>query len=58
MVIRDDAGRGSAAAVSRLGYRPELDGIRGIALVRILIDLPARFPAIDQERRTTICHGG
>jgi len=33
-----------------------VDGIRGIALVRILIDLPARFPAIDQERRTTICH--
>ena len=38
MVIRDDAGRGgSAAAVSRLGYRPELDGVRGVAILLVML---------------------
>ena len=38
------------------GYETvRVDGTRGIALVRILIDLPARFPAIDKERRATTC---
>jgi len=41
------------------GYEAvHVDGTRGIALVRILIDLPARFPAIDQERRATTCRAG
>jgi uncharacterized membrane protein len=38
------------------GYEPvHVDGTRGIALIRILIDDRARFPAIDQERRATTC---
>ncbi|MEO6217155.1 MAG: DUF1254 domain-containing protein [Sphingomonas sp.] len=38
------------------GYEAvRVNGTRGIALVRILIDLPARFPAIDKERRATTC---
>jgi uncharacterized membrane protein len=38
------------------GYEAvQVGGTRGIALVRILIDLPARFPAIDRERRATTC---
>ena len=41
------------------GYEPvRIDGMRGIALIRILIDVRARFPAIDAERRATICRGG
>ena len=41
------------------GYEAvHVDGTRGIALVRILIDLPARFPAIDHERRATTCRAG
>ena len=38
------------------GYEPvHVDGTRGIALIRILIDDRARFPAVDQERRATTC---
>ena len=41
------------------GYEPvHVDGTRGIALVRILIDVSARFPAIDAERRATTCRTG
>jgi len=41
------------------GYEPvHIDGTRGIALIRILIDVRARFPAIDAERRATTCRGG
>lgn len=39
------------------GYEAiHVDGTRGIALIRILIDDPARFPVIDTERRATTCH--
>ena len=38
------------------GYEPvRVDGTRGIALIRILTDDRARFPAIDEERRATTC---
>jgi peptidoglycan/LPS O-acetylase OafA/YrhL len=39
MPIRTDAGGGGppAAAVSRLGYRPELDGIRGAAILLVML---------------------
>jgi uncharacterized membrane protein len=38
------------------GYEAvHVDGTRGIALIRILIDDRARFSAIDQERRATTC---
>jgi peptidoglycan/LPS O-acetylase OafA/YrhL len=39
MRIRGDAGRDEppAAAVSRLGYRPELDGIRGAAILLVIL---------------------
>jgi uncharacterized membrane protein len=38
------------------GYEAvHVDGDHGIALVRILIDSRARFPAIDRERRATTC---
>lgn len=41
------------------GYESvHVDGTRGIALVRILIDVRARFPAIDVERRATTCRTG
>lgn len=45
--------------IAPTGYEAvHVDGTRGIALVRILIDLPARFPAIDRERRVTTCRAG
>jgi uncharacterized membrane protein len=45
--------------IAPTGYEGvHVEGTRGIALVRILIDLPARFPAIDQERRATLCRAG
>lgn len=38
------------------GYEAvHVDGTRGIALIRILIDNRARFPEIDRERRGTTC---
>jgi len=41
------------------GYEAiSVEGRRGIALVRILIDQRDRFPAIDQERRATTCRTG
>ncbi|GAA0321553.1 hypothetical protein GCM10009087_34760 [Sphingomonas oligophenolica] len=41
------------------GYEAvHVDGTRGIALVRILIDVRARFPATDAERRATTCRAG
>jgi peptidoglycan/LPS O-acetylase OafA/YrhL len=40
MPIRDDArtsGSATAAEISRLGYRPQLDGIRGIAIILVML---------------------
>jgi peptidoglycan/LPS O-acetylase OafA/YrhL len=40
MPIRDDARTSvpkTAAVVSRLGYRPELDGVRGIAIILVML---------------------
>ncbi len=39
MPIRGDAGSGRSppAAVSRLGYRPELDGVRGVAILLVML---------------------
>ncbi len=46
----------AAGQTAPAGYEPvHVDGTRGIALIRILIDDRARFPAIDQERRATTC---
>ena len=45
--------------IAPAGYEAvHVDGTRGIALVRILIDLPAHFPAIDRGRRLTACRAG
>jgi len=41
------------------GYEAvHVDGTRGIALIRILVDVRPRFPAIDAERRATTCRAG
>lgn len=39
MAVRGDAGGGRSrtAAVSRLGYRPELDGVRGAAILLVML---------------------
>src|SRR5215207_1604285 len=39
MLMRGNAGGGASpiAAVSRLGYRPELDGIRGVAILLVML---------------------
>jgi peptidoglycan/LPS O-acetylase OafA/YrhL len=37
MAIRGDAERSRPPAVSRLGYRPELDGVRGVAILLVML---------------------
>jgi peptidoglycan/LPS O-acetylase OafA/YrhL len=37
MPIRDDVRSGTAVPVSRLGYRPELDGVRGVAIILVML---------------------
>ncbi|CAN5798883.1 hypothetical protein BH11PSE6_BH11PSE6_27650 [soil metagenome] len=46
----------AAGQTAPAGYEAvNVDGTRGIALVRILVDDRARFAAIDKERRATTC---
>ena len=46
----------AAGQTAPAGYEAvHVDGTRGIALIRILVDDRARFAAIDKERRATAC---
>jgi len=47
------AQEGQAAPAGAEGGR--VKGARGVALIRILVDDPARFPAIDAARRGSTC---
>jgi uncharacterized membrane protein len=67
-LVRNGAGAGyrpfrvailAAGQTAPAGYEGvHVDGTRGIALIRILIDERARFPVIDKERRATMCRAG
>lgn len=49
----------AASQSAPAGYEPvRVDGTRGIALIRILIDDRSKFATIDRERRSTTCRAG